>query len=139
MEQTQIEPPFQREMRGVISTAIDENIDALEETLIDIKVTSANVIYNAIDSYADYISSILDNKITELMNHHLGSEDTTPITPLISIEPIIEELNYTMNATNKKEVQPQQNISMTKKINDLLLNDLKETEQLFIELETHFH
>ncbi|GAB1226368.1 hypothetical protein ENUP19_0285G0017 [Entamoeba nuttalli] len=135
MEQTQIEPPFQREMRGVISTAIDENIDALEETLIDIKVTSAN----AIDSYADYISSILDNKITELMNHHLGSEDTTPITPLISIEPIIEELNYTMNATNKKEVQPQQNISMTKKINDLLLNDLKETEQLFIELETHFH
>ena len=89
---------FKTEMRSLIATAVDENIDLLEETLVEkSKPRDYQLIYDRIDEYAKYISNILDMKTTELMNKHLAEADTSEIAQNIDIDPIISQLNSVMN------------------------------------------
>ena len=141
MEIVHNESTLKTEMRALIATAVDENIDFLEETLIQkAKPRDYQTIYDHIDEYAKYISTILDKTTTDLMNRHIAEADTSEIIDNIDIDPIISQLDTVMNYSKqqKKQHQPQkQNVSLTKKINDLLLHDLTETKSVFDQLISH--
>ena len=130
------------EMRALIATAVDENIDLLEETLVEkSKPRDYQLIYDRIDEYAKYISNILDKKTTELMNKHLAEADTSEIVNNIDIDPIISQLITVMNFSKyqKKHQQSQkQNTSLTTKINDLLLDDLTDAKNVFEDVLQQF-
>ena len=131
------ESSLNREVRGLIATAVDENIDKLEQTLIEkTKPEKYQKVYTQIDAYARTISTFLDDKITSILNKHLEKADESIILSNIDIAPIINQIQTLMSATKeKKQTHQPNNISLNKKINDLLWDDLQQTKVLFGELK----
>ncbi|KAL7714725.1 Uncharacterized protein QTN25_007813 [Entamoeba marina] len=127
--------PFLKNIAGIIITSTDENIDKLEETLLSNGYASS-LVTDSINTYADNMNLTIEKVINQIMSKYLGKEDTRPIPEPMNVDPIIEEISNTLKASIRPiEPQQQSNTSVTHKINQLMLDDVKETRELFTKVE----
>ena len=115
----------ENEIKGIIATSLDENIDKLEDLMIyKLKGKYSNEIFKQIDEYAKYISSMMDEKLNELISNNISKQEEYEVLPNLNLEDMKNKVDKIFENSKKMKEKKDDFSSFENKIKDCLFDDL---------------